>query len=1359
MSEYKNHLIYRALVDTMVECKVSGKPIVKEIRDPTGSGKTYYAVRACIDLFQEHQVYSIYMAPSKKLVDDFTIELKTELKKRDLDIPIYRLFARSDFEDNDSFLTEIEAFAIEVKNQFNRLKPKQNLELFAEDTQAFLPDPDVVTASEGVTVSEKVRTLERQISGYRSLKKWVKTGFSSKDDEEDLRRLLTRIMSITKTLCTGIVKSELLGNHKKGLFSNTKIRPVLEKIDPLNLFKHRPGIIVTTGSKVSTRASEVVLETNKMQIEFARKKEFEDYYNWAEETDNYLYLLIDEEESCYAYAQEALKKTLTKKDVDQHRFIYAFFHYFDVGVCHGYERYENKAFARKIFFAMPEFLFELKKIAAAINDKLVADPTPLLKQLKCFQSFSMPEISLLATDYFAMQDSETNFKVLKSKLLVMVRIINFLKDRRERRHDAPYSFDLFDDYVRLVDVMHDKKRMLAHKDLIRSHRKDFDYIFFNERLEIFDHSVLSNIFIKPVLAGCNLELVSRDRVHNPESNFTLGEFLQFIMLLTRITMKTIIVGGNSRMIKVTDNQAKVLRDYKGKIGKWGLDTNAIDEMLDRKLPDFLDVDYVFKGSKFVLSIIEEDADAPEYSNDMRWMSLMATVQKTTPERQLVKFTRAENLDPSVPRNAIALMSATGGSQGCNGTFNLRYLNECLLESGGRVQGSTQDELKGMVAFREQRLALRSVDVINFTRTDFRQNLSVSPFFNELRKDVMVEFQQGNALQIRPNPYKIDELDYVFSVVDAIVSTDRRSACVFTQSVQHIKRVVDGLADRGMGFSREPVQGYYRFDPSQFGVDGDPVMFILYSSKFGKEIGAHRIVDGQLIELRDEDVEIEDADFTILENLLDERQNKVIFIAPFKAAGRGISLTPKCDLSLGAPHPRDISIGKKDFDILMIAMSPYYDGLYRTPDTSANQMERLTAMLNYLYMNNRLHTTSHAELPLIVQDEHEVAFLPEYYRYVGREITQTLGRVERVGGSELCGAPNHQLIFINREIVVELAHYYRLEPTVVDRISPNNWRVYKHVQDFQLKTRLHSSEEEWATYCEDEIDLDERFIRASKSLYRGFHRQSMREIWQILRSPDVFTDPVRYVKKIKSLSPSIQVDDWKGFVDYSFRERSVDEFYLTTVKDEYDPHAKPIQIYSDLYHGKGSRFEPVALLAPNALRSNRDFSSACARSGINLDTIFMTHIPRPRFFFDYIKGYFAELIFEKLLSNRNAISLLDSASHPRANEIFERFDFFIDRPDKILALDVKSWGRNAERLLSKKLQENAVKKTKIVEKALDKKVEPCYINLYGEKPMMSEVINGKIVRFFNIFVISHTDDGYPSMELNRQLFAYLETGNV
>lgn len=1361
MNNYKEAPIYRAFVDTMLECIGTQKPIVKEIRQATGSGKTYYAVRAAIDLFLENQVCTIYMAPLKKLVEDFTADFKYELRQRGLNIPVYRLYARADFEDNDAFLSEVEIFAAEVKMQFSRQKSKQNLELFNEDIPRADADvtDDAVDDTDTDSVSEMVQTLERKIAHYRMQKKYVKTGYAGPEAEEDLRRSLMKIMGLTRTMCTGIVKNELLNNHRKGLFKNPSIRPVLEKIDPLNLFKHEPGIIVTTGSKVSTNASEIVVEKNRMQIDIARRRDFEDYYKWAEHTGSRLYLLIDEEESCYAYAQEALKKTLTKKDVDQHRFIYAFFHYFDVAVIRNYERAAGRAFARKMFNATQAFSANLKKIAQVLNDKTLMDRAQGLAKLECFASFSASEVAFLVEDYFAMQDSEMNFKTLKLKLNVMKHIIGFLEARRGKNDAQAGSCDLFDDYLRLCDVMHDKKRMMAHKDLIRSHRKEFDYIFFNERLEIFNHAILSGIYVRPLLAGCNLELVSADRILDPVNNFSLGDFLEFIMLLTRITMTTQISGGDGKMQKVTDNQAKVLRDYKGKLGKWGLDKSALNDMMSRNLPEHLDEEYVFNRSKFVLSIIEEDADAPEYSNDLRWMSLMATVQKKTPERQLIEFTRADNQNLEVPRNAVAVMSATGGSSGCWGSYNFGYIRDRLQAAGGGVYGPTPEELRGMVEFREKRLALRQVTVADFTRADFREKIGVSPLFKEVRKDVMVQFQQDAHPSRKPNPYKIDELDYVFAILDALASTHRRSAAVFTQSVLHVKRVIEGMADQGIGFSRSAVHGHYRFEPEQFGLEGDAVMVILYSSKFGKEIGAHRIINGEVVEIQDEDVEIEDADFTLLENVLDERFEKVLFIAPFKAAGRGLSLTPKCQLNNGVPHPRDKTIGKKDFDILMIAMSPYYDGLYRTPDSSINQMERLVALLNHLYNTKRLSATTHADLPQLVQEEHETAFLPEYYRYVGREMIQTFGRVERVEGTAKCGAPDHQWIFINREIVVELAHFFKLEPTIVARLSANNWRVHDHVQEFQARTRLHPTEEEWHAYCEYELDLDERFVRASKSLYRGFHRQAMRDVWEAMRSPEVLIDPAAYIQEIKALSPPMQHDDWSGFVEYAFRERTVEEFYLATVKDAHDHRAKPIQVYSDLYHGKGSKFEPADYLAPLALRNNAEFATACRNAGVNLDALFKTHLPRPRFFFDYIKGYFAELIFAQLLKLRKAVLLLNAASHPQANDIFERFDFYVDRHDKVLALDVKSWGRNAERLLSKKLQENALRKTHIVAKALEKKVEPCYINLYGEKPMMSEIIDGQVVRFFNIFVMTRDDQGYPAMELNRRLFAYMETGNV
>ena len=82
----------------------SGAALLKGVYHPTGSGKTYTASRFVVDIFQEAGVIPVYIAPIKRLIEDFEPEVREVIRQRGLDIPVYRIYARADFENDDAVL-------------------------------------------------------------------------------------------------------------------------------------------------------------------------------------------------------------------------------------------------------------------------------------------------------------------------------------------------------------------------------------------------------------------------------------------------------------------------------------------------------------------------------------------------------------------------------------------------------------------------------------------------------------------------------------------------------------------------------------------------------------------------------------------------------------------------------------------------------------------------------------------------------------------------------------------------------------------------------------------------------------------------------------------------------------------------------------------------------------------------------------------------------------------------------------------------------------------------------------------------------------------------------------------------------
>jgi hypothetical protein len=175
--------------------------------------------------------------------------------------------------------------------------------------------------------------------------------------------------------------------------------------------------------------------------------------------------------------------------------------------------------------------------------------------------------------------------------------------------------------------------------------------------------------------------------------------------------------------------------------------------------------------------------------------------------------------------------------------------------------------------------------------------------------------------------------------------------------------------------------------------------------------------------------------------------------------------------------------------------------------------------------------------------------------------------------------------------------------------------------------------------------------------------------------------------------------------------------------------------------------------PPALHGIPELKEALRQLRINPDLMFRQAIPRPKFFFDYVKAYLTELVFAQLVVMDTRIRILDVASHPQAADLFERFDHYLLRGDKVVAVDNKSWGRISDRKLSKELQKKLLRKISLIEPHVGE-VEPVYVNLYGEKSYGIEFFGGRLVRFYNMFVQLADSDGVSRMVVNSDLFSYL-----
>lgn len=518
----------------------------------------------------------VYVAPIKRLIEDFEPGVRKLIAERGLAIPIYRIYAREDFANDDTLLMETVPFCVAARKYLAGAH-----DLLDDD---FDEGPaSGQTTARGFSAVEWLRRTENAVARYRRLHEFLRISPTDQQLSDELRQAMGTILGGLNALSRKIVIQEVMNGYREKLFENPDLRPMLLKLRPLDLFQYQPGIIIATTSKFASRCIQYELTTEKLGVAKAKPNPYETFFEWASRRRDRFALLIDEEEEAHEFLFKALKRDLTNRDVDLHRVIYAFFHHFDLSGFSDYADYESEAFARRLFDSSGMIganLGAIRKILLESSDS--EDQLAQLLALPCFFGFEPAWLQVLVQDFFSKHDIHNNFAKLRQKLKIIDAIKVFAREAVQPWPDETVPQNEFDVYRRLQRVFHDKKHILANAATLREFSGELEYLFFNERLEFFEHQVLERIRLVPSVAHNNLELVSADalllegNLRRQRNSFSLGEFLRFVMAITRILLHTPVEAPTKeKTAKITDNQWNVLRRYRQKIGGWKLTKKCV----------------------------------------------------------------------------------------------------------------------------------------------------------------------------------------------------------------------------------------------------------------------------------------------------------------------------------------------------------------------------------------------------------------------------------------------------------------------------------------------------------------------------------------------------------------------------------------------------------------------------------------------------------------------------------------------------------------------------------------------------------------------------------------------------------------
>ena len=248
--------IYRlALMKPFIQS--SGRPFIKHVNWPTGSGKTHVAASFAVQLFGDVDAIPIFLAPQQTLVSDFAGHLERRtgeigyddaiakaIAKVGRNIPMYRICSQEfHFSDRGFFESAVALVhwlkaSPEIQEQIARLPGSGETSVLMRGQIEAVKHATLCLASEHHGIGRNDEEYERLKEAYD------KSAGVVLDRATSLMRKLIRLDHRFRT------QSGRLGAR---LLDTREVQDMCRRLFPLQCFLDQPGIIVTTTAKATTQ--------------------------------------------------------------------------------------------------------------------------------------------------------------------------------------------------------------------------------------------------------------------------------------------------------------------------------------------------------------------------------------------------------------------------------------------------------------------------------------------------------------------------------------------------------------------------------------------------------------------------------------------------------------------------------------------------------------------------------------------------------------------------------------------------------------------------------------------------------------------------------------------------------------------------------------------------------------------------------------------------------------------------------------------------------------------------------------------------------------------------------------------------
>lgn len=1215
---------------------------LKLINYGTGSGKTHQLFEAIYKTIEERpniQVIGIYVAPLRE-----HLLVPGSVASQYPNIPVYKL------------------------NSLEMKTTDENIDLYKKWVNSILKHPSFWNISQKEYPREKIEEAKQNLKtviGVISRLKFLKEIDFGDDDklkkhqidkaEQDLNNLIEKFLEF-------LVKCK----QDENSWLNECFK-LMEIFFPLHLLREKSGILMLTYDKFETR---IPYFRHNGETWIKKSSYLDEYVIQDTNKPRKFIFAFDEQEDGYQIMLEKKIDIISPKELAINNALSSINREFSI--LFSKESKENRKFLnfiennKSVFHEFKEH-FEKGKF---LDDNLQKF-APIYRQLTSEEGNSIN----------FLQQVVGIKKTLEQSLKEIVDIFNDY----ERENLIELDFEMLS---RVFSKFENNRSLLIPQQLYNKIGNDLMNIFSYNNIYIYNIEPLKKLFLTRSSGGH--VHITEERVLD---NTSVAELI-YAILAVRLQIKT-IQELLTNVLDAEDSQSRSLDIWSKQISKFQKES---EESPTANQPlKYLNRAYVYESYKSILNIKEISRYQSSKNNlidpALREVSIGSTAIFTSPEFKINSILKNSS-------NIIFLISATGGVVGDLSTsYDLRYLEDNLRNESGKSSFNPMDkeEISLCKEIRSHRQAQRQITV-DF----FKQDLSSFP--HRKTKEVVERFEKLilkdflNSLKKDTtwfSTYKTQELQNFIRFLFYLFEDDSiQETIAFTQTLRWIKQLVhycDKIHHDNFVFKRSPEH------PNIYSVQ---LKHQKYQSNIRIKLLLYEASFNSLYENKT-------TEKTYLDELVEAEGEKIFFVSAYQSASKGLN-----------PIIKKPTGEEKDFDSLVLLMDSYYTVMKPSLKKSTDS-EKSTTLYHFALMKSIVNL---GDSNFEIKDFNKYLSQPEALEFRDRQHQILLGKaiLQSIGRAERRDLPNQVVkIFINEETRQNLLNFYRYlersEPNEIRKLSVNNHQVYLSVLEEEKKRSINNYED----HVYNEIDADRAFQKFRQTMLEEidkFHENKntfpITKAWDALRDPVVFQKPDKYIEKLQN--SGLFPPEFLESLFYHNREQPEFTPYLASEEEE----GKKFQIISDSINGE-KIYPYQKRLYPEYLKTN---SQGYDLEGNELEMLdpsteliyrlyndlipqrelFNTYIPRPRFFYDmlypslaenFVERWIQDIIFQgKKWKDIKTIygfdPLLDFQKYCK---LYERFDLYYIKDNRLFCIDVKAWSRASGNRLSKETVEKTQSK--------------------------------------------------------------------